>query len=78
MTDAVAVSIITSFSGIIIAAVTGIFVKLSQVSKNVDGNLIAFREELKIARKELLTLTAKSSLAEGVKREKDRAKRGDL
>ena len=54
------------------AAVLGLInrYKLDTVGKNVDGNLKAVNAELAETKEALLTLTRKSSHAEGVKDEK--------
>jgi len=57
-------SVISTIGAIIIA-------KLNQIGKTVDGNFKKVTEELETATEALLTLTRKSSHAEGMKDQKD-------
>jgi hypothetical protein len=59
MTDATSNTIITAAGGIIVAVVTGIFMKLSHVDKNVNGNLAKVKDELAEQRAVVLALTGK-------------------
>jgi hypothetical protein len=76
MTDTVEVAIISAIAAVIVSLITGIFMKLGHVEKNVNGNLRGMTEELKANRLELASvkevLAYNHGFTDGSKQERDK------
>ncbi len=71
MTEVAMSAAITTFGSIVVALITGIFLRLGHVEKNVNGNLKMMTDELKAQRDVIAALRDEKSYNRGVKDGKD-------